>query len=125
MADVLDLGGYLRFLLALAFVLGLIGLVALALRRVGGQFGALRRQPGARRLEIAEVLPLDGRRRLVLVRRDGREHLLLLGPQSDLVVERDIEPGPAASADAAAPAARAPGGQAFGHIVERFRRRAG
>lgn len=119
MADVLDLGGYLRFLLALAFVLGLIGLVALALRRVGGQFGALRRQPGARRLEIAEVLPLDGRRRLVLVRRDGREHLLLLGPQSDLVIERDIEPGPAASA------ARAPGGQAFGHIVERFRRRAG
>ena len=47
---------------------------------------------GAKRLAILEVAPLDAKRRLVLVRRDGAEHLLLIGGESDLVVERAILP---------------------------------
>ena len=35
-------------------------------------------------------MPIDNRRRLVLVRRDDREHLLLLGPQGETVVETNI-----------------------------------
>ncbi|HBM13514.1 MAG TPA: flagellar biosynthesis protein FliO, partial [Rhodospirillaceae bacterium] len=44
---------------------------------------------------IVDSLTLDPRRRLVLVRRDGVEHLLLLGAQSDLAIETGIDAAPA------------------------------
>ncbi|MGB1548152.1 MAG: flagellar biosynthesis protein FliO, partial [Alphaproteobacteria bacterium] len=42
-----------------------------------------------RRLGVVEVLPVDARRRLVLLKKDDREHLVLLGPGQgpDLLVE--------------------------------------
>lgn len=80
---------YWRFLLALLLVLALIFAVAWIARRlgVGGRFVAI---GGKKRLAMVEVLPLDGRRRLVLVRRDGIEHLVLLGLNSDVLVESGI-----------------------------------
>jgi len=89
----MDPGGYLRFLLALVFVLALIGVLAVLARRIG--FGYPASAVGRnrhKRLSIVEVAPVDGRRRLVLVRRDAVEHLLLLGPNSETVVETNIEP---------------------------------
>jgi flagellar protein FliO/FliZ len=78
---------YWRFLLALLFVVALIAGCAWLARRFGfaARFGAA---AGKRRLAIVEVLPLDGRRRLVLLRRDNAEHLVLLGLHNDLVIER-------------------------------------
>jgi len=92
----MDFESYLRFVLALGVVLGLIGLIAWALRRFGLVPGGAMGGGKGRRLNVVEVLPIDGKRRLVLVRRDEREHLLLLsgGNVADLVVERDIAPGP-------------------------------
>ena len=80
---------YWRFLLALLLVLALIFAVAWIARRlgVGGRFIAT---GGKKRLAMVEVLPLDGRRRLVLVRRDGVEHLVLLGLNNDVLVESGI-----------------------------------
>jgi flagellar protein FliO/FliZ len=80
---------YWRFLLALILVLALIFAVAWIARRlgVGGRFIAT---GGKKRLAMVEVLPLDGRRRLVLVRRDGVEHLVLLGLNNDVLVESGI-----------------------------------
>jgi flagellar protein FliO/FliZ len=78
---------YWRFLLALAFVVALIAVCAYLARRLG-LGGRLAARNGKRRLAILEVLPLDGKRRLVLLKRDGIEHLVLLGQQSDLVIER-------------------------------------
>lgn len=43
------------------------------------------------RLGISEYHELDKTRRLVLVRRDGYEHLLLIGGHQDLVIESRIE----------------------------------
>jgi len=43
-----------------------------------------------RRLAVVEQAPVDGRRRLVLVRRDGVEHLLMTGGPIDVVVENGI-----------------------------------
>ena len=43
-----------------------------------------------RRLAVEEILPLDGKRRLLLIRRDGVEHLVLLDQSSEIVVERGI-----------------------------------
>lgn len=87
---------YVRFLLALLFVLGLIGLLAFVLRRFG--MGAVRvspahRRSSERRLAVVEVASVDARRRLVLVRRDDTEHLILLGQTADLLIERGIKPG--------------------------------
>ena len=84
--------GYLRFVLALTFVIGLIALFAALARRAGWGFptAAIKRSDG-RRLKVVEVSPLDGRRRLILVRRDDTEHLLLVGPTSELVVETGIQ----------------------------------
>lgn len=80
---------YLNFLMALLFVLGLIAIMAWGLKRLGGRHFV--GTPGQRRrLSLVEVLPIDARRRLVLVRRDDRDHLLLLGMTDDLVVESDI-----------------------------------
>ena len=42
---------------------------------------------GRRRLSVIDSLPVDGKRRLLIVRRDNVEHLLLVGGQQDLVVE--------------------------------------
>ncbi|MDY0870522.1 flagellar biosynthetic protein FliO [Dongia rigui] len=80
---------YLRFVLALLLVLGLIAIFAWALRRFG--FGGALRADNRRRIQVLETTPLGPRHRLVLVRRDHIEHLLLLGPQGDVVVERGIE----------------------------------
>jgi flagellar protein FliO/FliZ len=81
---------YIRFLLALVLVLGLIGALTWAARRfgLGGQLA-----PNASknpRLSVVEVKALDSRRKLVLLRRDGSEHLVLLGPNQDLLVESGI-----------------------------------
>ncbi|MCR6632651.1 MAG: flagellar biosynthetic protein FliO [Magnetospirillum sp.] len=90
---------YLRFVASLVLVLGLMAGVLWALRRFG--FGGMVARPGLRRrLAVVETMAVDSRRRLVLVRRDGMEHLILIGGPHDLVVERGIaaspEPAPAA-----------------------------
>ncbi|MEE8246441.1 MAG: flagellar biosynthetic protein FliO [Alphaproteobacteria bacterium] len=99
----MEFTSYLRFGAALVLVLGLIGIAAWAVRR----FGLAGRLPAARsrgrRLAVVDVTPLDTKRRLVLVRRDGVEHLVLLGSAGDLVIERGIPVVPVA------PAADAPG----------------
>jgi flagellar protein FliO/FliZ len=46
----------------------------------------------AKRLSIVEVSPVDAKRRLVLVRRDGVEHLVLLGATNETVIETGIAP---------------------------------
>lgn len=96
----MDLDGYLRFVLALAFVLALIGLLTWLLRRfgLGGRIPV--KMSGPKRLAIVEAMPLDGRRKLVLVRRDDTEHLIILGPSSELTVETGIPAEAAAKAKA-------------------------
>ncbi len=42
------------------------------------------------RLAVMDATAIDSHRRLVLVRRDDIEHLLLIGGPTDVVVERDI-----------------------------------
>jgi flagellar protein FliO/FliZ len=79
-----------KFFLAFIVVLGLILGIAWALRRFGS--GAFRdnargRQP---RLAVIDHASVDGRRRLILVRRDNVEHLLMIGGPTDVVVEPNI-----------------------------------
>lgn len=92
MNDILDLSNYLQFIAALGVVILLITLVAAAGKRfLINQAGGVKRGK-ARRLSVIETLPLDARRRVLLVRRDDTEHLVLLGPDKDLVIEAGIAP---------------------------------
>ena len=71
---------FLRMFFALALTLGLLGLVVVGLRRFGPE--TLKRLQGTRvdrRLAVVESLVLDPSRRLLLVRIDAEERLILLG----------------------------------------------
>ncbi len=85
---------YFRFLAGRVFVLALIGLLTWLVRRFGPVRRVLRPRGGQRRLAIVEVAPIDAKRRLVLVRRDGTEHLIMLGATSDLLIETGIDATP-------------------------------
>ncbi|MEA2951601.1 MAG: flagellar protein FliO/FliZ [Alphaproteobacteria bacterium] len=80
-----------KVLLALVVVIALIGGITWAVRRFGAdRFGgssARGRQP---RLAVIDAAAVDGRRRLVLIRRDNVEHLLMIGGPTDVVVEPNI-----------------------------------
>ena len=70
---------------SLAITLGLIGLVAVGLRRYAPQWlEKLQADRGERRLKVTETLVLDPARRLVLVQIDDEERLLLLGEGKEL-----------------------------------------
>ncbi len=76
----MSLADFARAFFALAITLGLVGLAAFAARRFGPEWLVRLQRPKAdRRLSIIESLPLDPARRLVLVRLDSTERLLLLG----------------------------------------------
>lgn len=76
----MPLADFARAIFALAITLGLVGLAAVAARRFGPEWMTRLQRPRAeRRMAIVETLPLDPARRLVLVRLDGTERLLLLG----------------------------------------------
>jgi hypothetical protein len=83
--------------IALAFAVVTVGLVLLALvmRLIRGRGnatfirGGKNRQP---RLAVLDAAAVDTRRRLVLVRRDDVEHLIMIGGPSDIVIESRILP---------------------------------
>lgn len=90
-----------------------------------------------RRLAVIERLNLDPRRSVMLLRRDGVEHLLLLAPEGHLVIETrtasevlpvTVEPAatlavvPAAATVSEAIGRRVRPGDSFAALVERARR---
>jgi flagellar protein FliO/FliZ len=82
---------YGLFIFAFAGVLALIGGVAWLVRRfAGNRLGANTGRGRMPRLAVIDAAAVDGRRRLVLVRRDNIEHLLMIGGPTDIVVETNI-----------------------------------
>jgi flagellar protein FliO/FliZ len=81
----------LKVVFALIVVLLLLALAFWLLRKFGGErlsnAAARGRQP---RLAVIDAASVDGRRRLVLIRRDNVEHLLMIGGPTDVVVEPNI-----------------------------------
>ena len=75
----MDLAEVARMLAALAVTLGLVGLAAVAARRFAPSALLRLKTPAQRRLKLIESLMLDPQRRIVLVRFDDEERLILLG----------------------------------------------
>lgn len=88
-----ELSTPVKAIISLAFVLLLVVVAGLILRRItGGRLkfpgqGARARQP---RLGIVDVFEMDRQRQLVLLRRDNVEHLVMIGGPNDLVIEASI-----------------------------------
>jgi len=81
---------YLKYILGLLFVLGLIGLITVVARKFGMVANVDRRRSDKKRLGVTSVFSVDAKRRLVLIRRDDQEHLILLGTERDLLIESNI-----------------------------------
>src|SRR5580698_8173736 len=80
-----------KFLVAFPVVLGLIGLVLWLVHRFGtGRLGGASTRGRQPRLGFIDYASVDARRRLILVRRDNVEHLLMIGGPTDVVVEANI-----------------------------------
>ncbi len=89
---------YFRVIFGLVAVIGLIGVAALIARKAG--VVSMPAVAGRkRRLAIAETLPLDARRRLMIVRCDDREHLIILGAQSETIVDTGFDAAVVEDAD--------------------------
>ncbi|HWK94316.1 MAG TPA: flagellar biosynthetic protein FliO [Pseudolabrys sp.] len=96
-----------KFFIAFAAVLALIALTAWLVRRFAadrlGGANARGRQP---RLAVIDAATVDARRRLVLIRRDNVEHLMMIGGPTDVVVEQNIVRAAPAAPRAPEPTAR-------------------
>jgi flagellar protein FliO/FliZ len=91
--DAIDI---VRYFGALILVLGLLGLAWMAARKYG--LPGLAPAASARRISIVETLMLDARHKAFLIRRDGTEHLVMIGPQGMITVENGIAAAPASPA---------------------------
>jgi flagellar protein FliO/FliZ len=97
-----DLSVPVKFLIAFVVALAVLGVGGYLMRRFsGGNLAALGPRGRHPRLAVIDAASVDGSRRLVLVRRDNVEHLLLIGGPTDVVIEPNIDrTGAAATAPA-------------------------
>ena len=85
----MDMALLIKFVCAFAFVIGLMLLLPWVLPKLGVS-GQSFMPAGKRRLKVVEYLSIDPRRKLILVRRDNVEHLLVVGTDSQTVIETNI-----------------------------------
>ena len=82
----MDYMDYLKFFAALIFVLCLMGGLVYVLKRFGLGTNTMI-SPSKKRLKIVEILPIDAGRRVALIQRDDRQHLVLLSSSGETVIE--------------------------------------
>lgn len=79
---------YFQAFIALIFVLALMGILSLIAKRF---------QPNAprgksKRLSLTEVMMIDSRTKAVLLRRDDKEHLVIIGQNGDTeIIESGLD----------------------------------
>lgn len=111
----------LRTLGALGLVLGMLAGALWAVRRYDIKLPGRVAPSGRKRIELVERLAVDAKRSVALIRRDGCEHLVLIGPDGLAVLETGIEAPAAAEIPAVSPRVEADLAavkSAFGKLVE-------
>jgi flagellar protein FliO/FliZ len=81
----------LRIVFSFGLVIGLIGVCVLGLRYLARKNPQWLMAQQSGRLQVVEMKMIDARRKLVLIKRDEQEHLLLLSPTGELLIEK-VEP---------------------------------
>ena len=89
-----ELPQFLRLIIALVIVLGLMGGLTFLLKKLGLAAQTPVIHGNKKRLRLVESLPLDARRRLVLLECDKTQHLVILSASSETVIETDIPARP-------------------------------
>src|SRR6201994_2950087 len=85
------MSGNFTFILFFVAILAVMGLGFFLVRRfASNRLGANTNRGRMPRVAVIDAAAVDGRRRLVLVRRDNVEHLLMIGGPIDIVVEPNI-----------------------------------
>lgn len=90
--EFISLAQILKFFFALLFVLSLMLGLTFVLRTLENKRFKLR-SIEKKRLGISETLILDNKRKLLLIHRDDKEHLIMLGPNEETVIESRINEG--------------------------------
>lgn len=123
----------IRTLGGLGIVLGMLAGALWAVRRFDLKLPGRMIGGRGKRVELVERLAVDAKRSVALIRRDGCEHLILLGPEGHAMLETGIvaptaptpEPVPAPRprtaprlVQPAAPDAEAPSLSGFGKLIE-------
>jgi len=92
-----DMWEIISWLLFIVFIAGLLVVGGLLLRgylTTGSPTGALTAgffgPKPEKRLDVVDQATVDGRRRLVIIRRDDVEHLIMTGGPVDVVIETNI-----------------------------------
>jgi len=79
----------IQVVFSLFAVLAMIGICAIAARKAGlmtASGGIVRK----RRLALVETLGLDPRRRVAIIKCDNTEHLVILGANSETLIEKNL-----------------------------------
>ena len=82
----MELSVYLRFLSALVFTLSLIGLLYWSIKRFNLMKFSNNKVLG-NRLSVEETLRIDAKNKLVSVKKDEEEYLILIGQDGNLLID--------------------------------------
>lgn len=88
-----DIPQLTKLFLALFFVVGTMWGLSFALKKMGlSAVTTIVKSGDKRRLSIVESLHLDARRRLVILKCDNQEYLVILGANGETVISHDLSP---------------------------------
>ncbi len=82
---------FLRMVIALLFVLALILSGLYIAKRFGKGWGLQHIPLNKRRLKIVESISLGPKQRLLIIKRDDTEHLVIIGNDNSTIVEKDLQ----------------------------------
>ncbi len=83
----MDPGNIFTSVFALVFVLCLIGLASVLLRKYGSRMHVSTSKGAEKRLQVKEVLHIDAKKKVILISRDDKEHLIAFSGDNIEVIE--------------------------------------
>ena len=117
-----DLNNIIYYVIAFVFV---IALIAIGARLLKGTMNKSNSKAASflrgrdKRLGVVEAASVDGRRKLILLRRDDVEHLIMTGGPVDVVIETGIESSKVDTSRAAQRLTKPIGGDGEGSDADR------
>ncbi len=86
----------LRAIFSLAFVVGVMWLIGYVIKKYGHRWGLPQHMTVGRnrRLKLVEVLSVDHKTKIALIRHDDKEHLLVVGAEGSQIIEKNLPSPP-------------------------------